>query len=142
MPTSPHLPAWPTPTPELAGYDDTTYRVRLATLVRSYAGVAAYDREARGMAARACIEAARTRDDLADIVNAGVEPRGSPDIEELLRCRRELPAFGALLRLARSARTLVNRGYHRRVAAALTSEARTPARPNGDSRNRLLDDLI
>ena len=94
------------------------------------------------MAARACIEAARTRDDLADIVNAGVEPRGSPDIEELLRCRRELPAFGALLRLARSARTLVNRGYHRRVAAALTSEARTPARPNGDSRNRLLDDLI
>ncbi len=103
-------------TPELAGYDDTTYRVRLATLVRGYAGVAGYDRAARGVAARACIEAARTRDDLADIVNAG--------IEELLRCRRELPAFGSLLRLARSARTLVNRGYHRQVAAALTSEAR------------------
>jgi TnpA family transposase len=103
--------------PDLAGYDDTTYRVRLATLVRGYAGVASYDREARGMAARACIEAARTRDDLADIVNAG--------IEELLRCRRELPAFGALLRLARSARTLVNRGYHRRIASTLTPEART-----------------
>ena len=68
------------------------------------------------MAARACIEAARTRDDLADIVNAG--------IEELLRCRRELPAFDALLRLARSARTLVNRGYHRQVATALIPEAR------------------
>ncbi len=92
--------------PELVGYDDTTYRVRLATLVRGYVGVSGYDREARGLAARACIEAARTRDDLADIVNAG--------IEELLRCRRELPAFGSLLRLARSARTLVNRGYHRR----------------------------
>ncbi len=103
--------------PELVGYDDTTYRVRLATLVRGYVGVSGYDREARGLAARACIEAARTRDDLADIVNAG--------IEELLRCRRELPAFGSLLRLARSARTLVNRGYHRRVAAAVTSEART-----------------
>ena len=36
-----------------------------------------------------------------------------------------MPAFGALLRLARSARTLVNRGYHRRVAAALTLAART-----------------
>ena len=85
--------------------------------MRGYAGVASYDREAHGVAARACIEAARTRDDLADIVNAG--------IEELLRCRRELPAFGALLRLARSARTLVNRGYHRQVAATLTAEART-----------------
>ena len=37
-------------------------RVRLATLVRGYAGVAGYDRAARGMAAQACIEAARTRD--------------------------------------------------------------------------------
>ena len=90
-----------------------TYRVRLATLVRGYAGIASYDREARGVAARACIEAARTRDDLADIVNAG--------IEELLRCRRELPAFGTLLRLARSARTLVNRGYHRRIASPPTA---------------------
>jgi len=58
--------------PEVAGYDDTTYRVRFAMLVRSYAGVAGYGREARGMAGRACIEAARTRDDLADIVNAGM----------------------------------------------------------------------
>jgi uncharacterized protein DUF4158 len=71
-------------TDELAGYGDTTYRVRLAALVRGYVGVVGYDREARGIAARACIEAARTRDDLADIFNAG--------IEELLRRRRELPA--------------------------------------------------
>jgi len=59
--------------PDLAGYGDTTYRVRLATLVRGHVGVDAYDRKARGMAAWACIEAARTRDDLADIVNAGIE---------------------------------------------------------------------
>src|SRR3954454_20718799 len=103
-------------TDELAGYGDTTYRVRLAALVRGYVGVAGYDREARGTAARARIEAARTRDDLADIVNAG--------IEELLRQRRELPTFGALLKLARAARALVNRGYHRRIAAALPAEAR------------------
>jgi TnpA family transposase len=103
-------------TGELAGYGDSTYRVRLASLVRGFVGVAGYDREARGIAARACIEAARTRDDLADIVNAG--------IEELLRRRRELPAFGALLKLARAARALVNRGYHRRIAAALPLGAR------------------
>ena len=104
------------PSGELVGYGDTTYRVRLAALVRGYVGVTGYDREARGFAARACIEAARTRDDLADIVNAG--------IEELLRQRRELPAFGALLKLARTARALANRGYHRRIAAALPPQAR------------------
>ena len=60
-------------TGELAGYGDTTYRVRLAALVRGYVGVIGYDREARGIAARACIEAARTRDDLAGIINAGIE---------------------------------------------------------------------
>lgn len=103
-------------TGELADYGDSTYRVRLASLVRDFVGVTGYDREARRIAARACIEAARTRDDLADIVNAG--------IEELLRQRRELPAFGALLKLARAARALVNRGYHRRIAAALPPGAR------------------
>src|SRR3954470_7684257 len=86
-------------TGELVGYGDTTYRVRLAALVRGYVGVTGYNREGRGIAARACIEAARTRDDLADIVNAG--------LEELLRQRREVPAFGALLKLARAARALV-----------------------------------
>jgi len=103
-------------TGELAGYGDTTYRVRLAALVRGYVGVTGNDHDARGMAVRACVEAARTRDDLADIVNAG--------IEELLRCRRELPAFGALLKLARTACALVNRAYHRRIAAALPPEVR------------------
>src|SRR3954468_17926454 len=101
---------------EIGGYDDTTYRIRLAALVRGFVGVAGYDREARGIAVRACIEAARTRDDLADIVNAG--------IEELLRQRRELPAFGTLLKLARTARALVNRGYHRRIAATLPPDVR------------------
>src|SRR3954453_732912 len=103
-------------TNKLVGYGDPTYRLRPSALVRSHVGVAGYDREARGMAAQACIEAARTRDDLADIVNAG--------LEELLRQRREVPAFGALLKLARAARALVNRSYHRRIAAVLPPDAR------------------
>ncbi len=53
----------------VSGYDDTTYRFRLSALVRGFLGVAGYDREARGSAMQACIEAARTRDDLAGIVN-------------------------------------------------------------------------
>jgi len=101
---------------ETGGYDDTTYRVRLSALVRGFVGVAGYDRTARGLVVQACIEAARTRDDLADIVSAG--------IEELLHHRRELPAFGTLLKLARTARALVNRAYHRRIAAAMALDVR------------------
>ena len=78
---------------ELASYDETSYCVRLAALVRGYVGVAGHDGGARAIAVRACMEAARTRDDLAAIVNAG--------IEELLRQRRELPAFDTLLRTIR-----------------------------------------
>ena len=85
-------------------------------LVRSFVGVAGYDRSAHAVAVRASLEASRTRDDLADIVNAA--------IEELVRHRYELPAFGTLLKIARTARACVNRGCHRRVAAAMTPETR------------------
>lgn len=103
--------------PDIGSYDDTTYRVRLSTLVLGFVGVEGYDRQARSVAAQACIEAARTRDDLADIVNAG--------IEELLRHRRELPALGTLLKLARTARALVNR--------ATIAGLRLPFRPKRTS---------
>ena len=43
-------------------------------------------------------------------------------IEDLVRKRYELPAFGTLLKIARTARALVNRGYHRRIAAAIRPE--------------------
>src|SRR5512135_3386704 len=100
----------------VADYDDTTYRTRLMKLVREFAGVSGYDRTARGVAARASMSAARTREDLADLVNVA--------IEELVRQRDELPTFGTLLRIARAARALVNRGYYRQVAAAIPPESR------------------
>jgi TnpA family transposase len=101
---------------ELASYDSTTYRVRLMALVRGFVGVAGYDRSARAVAVQASLRAARTRDDLTDIVNAA--------IEELVRQRYELPAFGTLLKIARAARAYVNRGYHRGIVAAMTPETR------------------
>jgi Domain of unknown function (DUF4158) len=70
----------------VADYDDTTYRTRLMQLVRNFAGVSGYDRTARGIAARATMAAARTRDDLPDLVNVA--------IEELVRKRYELPTGG------------------------------------------------
>ena len=94
----------------------SSYRSRLMTLVRDYVGVAAYGLPARKAATVAAIEVSRGRDDLADIVNAA--------IEELARRRFELPAFSTLLKIARTARALVNRGYHRQAASAMTPETR------------------
>lgn len=102
---------------EFDAYDAaSSYRSRLMTLVRDYVGVAAYGPPARKAATVAAIEASRGRDDLADIVNAA--------IEELARRRFELPAFGTLLKIPRTARALVNRSYHRQVASAMTPETR------------------
>ena len=94
-----------------ADYDDTTYRIRLMQMVRECAGVSGYDHTARRIAVRAVMEAAATRDDVADLVNVA--------IEELIRQRYELPSFGTLLKIARTSRAFVNRGYYRQVAAAM-----------------------
>jgi hypothetical protein len=116
----------------VADYDDTTYPTRLRKLVREFVGVSGYDRTARGIAARASVTAARTREDLADIVNMA--------IEELVRQRYELPTVGTLLRIARAARALVNRGYYRQVAAAIPPESRERLQallvvPEGEARS-------
>jgi hypothetical protein len=58
----------------------------------------------------ACREAARTRDDLADIINIA--------LEDLVRQRYELPAFNTVLRAARAARTEINQGYYAKFANA------------------------
>ena len=55
----------------------------------------------------AVIAVAATKDDIADIVNVG--------IEELVRQRFELPGFTILLRTAKKARVTVNGGYHRLI---------------------------
>jgi TnpA family transposase len=61
--------------------------------------------------ADACWDAARTRDDLADIINVA--------LEELIRQRYELPAFTTILRVARTARTETNQGFYAQVRRRL-----------------------
>lgn len=102
--------------PEVGGeirvYDHSTYRMRQMNQVRVFLSVSAFDDAARRLVVEASVAAARTRDDLADIINIA--------IEELVRHRYELPAFSTLARIARTARSTVNRGFHRRIAASLT----------------------
>ncbi len=68
------------------------------------------------MIIQTCFRAARTREDLPDIINMA--------IEELIRQRYELPAFSALLRIARTTRYSQNRAYQERVFSALNADAR------------------
>jgi hypothetical protein len=70
---------------QLQAYDASTARDRHTALIREFLGVTAYGPTARQVVVETCLQAARTRDDLPDIINMA--------IEELIRQRFELPAF-------------------------------------------------
>ena len=100
----PHVPEG------LAHYDAGSLRFRHMTFVLSWTGVTSFDKTGRRCALKACVDASRVREDLADIINIATE--------ELVRQRYELPSFPALFRYARVARATVNRGYYARIASS------------------------
>lgn len=73
---------------ELRAYDTGTARDRHTKLIREFLGVNPYGPAARAIVEATCRRAARTRDDLPDIINMA--------IEELIRQRYELPAYSTL----------------------------------------------
>jgi TnpA family transposase len=101
---------------DLAHYDSGSLRFRHMTFVLTWTGVTSFDKTGRRCALKACVEASRVREDLADIINVA--------IEELVRQRYELPSFPALFRYARVARATVNRGYYARIASSLDASAK------------------
>jgi hypothetical protein len=117
----------------LAEYDASSVRRRHMALVRDYVGVSAWCEVAQTVMIDACRQAARTRDDLADIVNIA--------LEELVRQRYELPAFNTVLRAARAARTEINQGYYAQVPAYFQSLEKVPpgalAQDTGAGRERV-----
>jgi len=105
------------PTPlSIAGYDTSGTRQRHLIAIRAHLQVFPWGAVARRAMLGALREAARTKNDLADLINVA--------IEELVRQRYELPAFDTLDRAARHVRAAVNRTLYRRVATALTPQAR------------------
>jgi hypothetical protein len=99
---------------DLAGYDDSGTRRRHLPLIREALGLQPYGPPARKAFLRAMVEAARTKDDLVDLINVA--------LEELVRCRFELPAFGTLDRAAHHARVVVVHGIYRQVERRLSEE--------------------
>jgi len=101
---------------DLTKYDSSSLRFRHMTLVLSWGGVTPFDRTGHRSMLKACVEASRVREDLADIINFA--------IEELVRQRYELPTFPTLLKVAQKARAAVNRGLYTRITKALDEAAK------------------
>ena len=99
----------------LEAYDAGSVRRRHMALVRDYEGVSAWCEESQKIMADICREAARSRDDLADIINVA--------LNELVRQRYALPALSTMLRVARAARTEINQGYYALVRERLSNTA-------------------
>ena len=92
-------------------YEARSYRGRHLPLVREYLGIIAFSDGGRRVLLGALLDAARSKDILADIINVG--------IEALVHARYELPAFSTLRRVALKARSQVNTGYYQHVSTAL-----------------------
>ncbi|MGH9901778.1 MAG: DUF4158 domain-containing protein, partial [Pyrinomonadaceae bacterium] len=104
-------------------YDNSGTRRRHVPLIRAQPGVKPFDRAAQSLLMDSFRAAAQRREDLADIINVG--------IEELIRARRELPGFSTLQEEAQRCRAEVNRAVYRRVSEAL-----------GDDGRRVVDELL
>lgn len=103
-------------TPCLTEYDDSGTRRRHVAAIRDFLQVRAFDELAKKALLDATREASLTKEDLADIINVG--------IEELLRLRFELPAFSTIHRTAQYAKNQVNKQIYGQVATELGSRGR------------------
>jgi len=108
---------------EWEAYDASGSRYRFIALIREHLGIKNFDPTAQRILSTAIEQAALLREDLADIINIG--------IEELVRHRYELPAFRTLRDQAQRARAAANRKFFDRVSQAL-----------GRDRCRRIDQLL
>jgi len=88
-------------------YDNSGTRRRHIQVIRQHSGVNPFNAEAMSIMSGAFHAAAHSKEDLADLINVG--------IEELIRCRFELPGYSTLVDEARRVRADVNREFYRTV---------------------------
>ena len=100
-----------TPHELLQQYEHQGFRRWHLSLIRDHLNVHAFANGGQRVLVDALLEAAQSKDILADIINVG--------IEVLVQARYELPAFSTLRRAAGAARARVNEGYYHQVFDAL-----------------------
>jgi hypothetical protein len=101
----------------LQQYEHRGFRKWHLPLIRHHLGIMAFSDGGRRVVVGAMLEASRSKDILADIINVG--------IEALVHARYELPAFSTLRRAAQKARAQINHGYyHQAIPHWMTCNAR------------------
>lgn len=98
---------------ELNDYSKLT-RLRHIKIIREFLQINPDKKERRKIMKEAALDAATTRENLADIINCV--------IDEIIKSRFELPAFQKLVRLARAARTVVNNDNYGKIFNSLSEE--------------------
>ena len=96
---------------ELHNYDQSKVRYNHLMVVRRFLDVKPFSAEGKTLLRTTLSEAALTKEDVADIINVG--------IEILVRHRYELPAFDTLVREARAGRAATNQALYEQVHSAL-----------------------
>src|SRR5882757_5363133 len=121
-----------------AEYDESGTRRRNIRTIRKYLRVRSFDVSGQAVLSTAVRLAAGRMEDLADIINVG--------IEELIRSSFELPGFTTLHKAAKRGRAEVNRTLYRRVSDAIGLEGHKAidtllVEPGSESRTTLWDAL-
>ena len=98
----------------LSSYEQSKTRKRHITLIREFLSIKPYGLEARKIVVRSVGQAARTKNDLADIINVA--------IEKLVYHRYELPVFNTLVRATKRVRGTVERAFYRQARQSLNYE--------------------
>lgn len=101
------------PTLDLCRYSKLT-RHRHIKIIREYLQLNNNKKSRRQMMKKAALDAAATKENLADIINC--------IIDELIKSKFEIPSYKRLLRLARAARSVVNNDNYGRILNELTTE--------------------
>jgi hypothetical protein len=98
----------------LIDYEKSKTKKRHIALIRKHFSINLYDAKARRVIVKSMVEAARTKNDLADIINVA--------IEVLVHHRYELPVFNTLVRAAKRVRGTVERAFYRLLSQSLNHE--------------------
>ena len=99
----------------LRSYEQSKTRKRHISLIREFLSIKPYGVEARKIVVRSMGQAARTKNDLADIINVA--------IEELIHHSYELPVFNTLVRAAKRVRGTLDRAFYYQVRQNLSQES-------------------
>lgn len=100
---------------DLDTYDTSGTRQRHILLIRTLQKLKPYGSDARTCFLKAMVEAGKTKEDLADLINVA--------LDELTKNRFELPPFALLDKAAHHVRAVTTRGLYRRVYKAIPEEA-------------------